>query len=111
MKQGIGSRNNFGGGSPFSLFGLGTNSSPGYNRRWKPYSVLTPERFTLSLANSTSDFLIVLDENGNLRYANPAFTRTLLEGRSAEGQNLFKLVDSPSAERARGALDATLSAI
>jgi len=63
------------------------------------------------LANSTSEFLIVLDESGRVRYANPAFSRAILDGASAAGQDFFALVDEPSAERGREALAATLSAV
>jgi len=67
------------------------------------------ERFAVALANSTSEFLIVLDESGCVRYANPAFSRAVLGGDSAVGQDFFALVDQPSAERGREALAATLS--
>jgi diguanylate cyclase (GGDEF)-like protein len=73
------------------------------------YELSTPERLAVALANSTSDFLIVLDESGGVRYANPAFTRIVLHGQEAEGQDLFALVDEASAERGRDALAATLS--
>ncbi len=71
--------------------------------------MVKPERLMLSLANSTSDFLVVLDAEGTLRYANPAFERTVLDGKSAEGRALVSLVDASSAERARQALTATLA--
>jgi diguanylate cyclase (GGDEF)-like protein len=44
-----------------------------------------------------------------VRYANPAFSRAILDGASAAGQDFFALVDEPSAERGREALAATLS--
>jgi diguanylate cyclase (GGDEF)-like protein len=71
---------------------------------------VTSERLTLALADSTTDFLIVLDEAGALRYANPAFTKKLLGGRPAAGTDLLQLVDHASAERARNVVSATLSA-
>src|ERR1035438_3961011 len=49
----------------------------------------TPERLAVALANSTSEFLIVLDEFGGVRYANPAFSRAVLGGQAAAGQNLY----------------------
>jgi len=67
------------------------------------------ESLALAVANSTSNFLIVMDERGTLRYANPAFVRVLLKGRPAEGQDLTQMVDPPSAERARSALASTLA--
>jgi len=63
----------------------------------------------LAVANSTSDFLIVLDEQGKLRYANPAFIRVLLNGRPAEGQDLTRMLDAPSAERAHSAIASALA--
>jgi diguanylate cyclase (GGDEF)-like protein len=55
--------------------------------------------------------LIVLDESGCVRYANPAFSHAVLGGNAADGQDLFTLVDEPSAERGREALAATLSSL
>jgi diguanylate cyclase (GGDEF)-like protein len=52
-----------------------------------------------------------LDEDGGVRYANPAFSRALLGGQAAAGQDLFALLDEPSAERGRAALVATLCAV
>jgi diguanylate cyclase (GGDEF)-like protein len=75
------------------------------------YLLSTPERLAVALANSTSEFLIVLDESGGVRYANPAFSRAILGGQAADGQNLFALVDEASAERGRETLAATLSSV
>ncbi len=71
----------------------------------------TLERLAVALANSTSEFLIVLDESGGLRYANPAFSRAALNGQAAAGQNLFALLDEASVDRGRNALAAALSAV
>lgn len=71
----------------------------------------TPERLAVALANSTSEFLIVLDESGGVRYANPAFARAVLNGQPADGQNLFGLLDEASVERGREALAVAISAV
>ena len=68
------------------------------------------ERLALALANSTSDFLFVVDEAGRLRYANPAFCKCVLAGKAADGQDLFATVDQASAERGRDSIAAALAA-
>ncbi|GEM_PF-6673011 len=68
------------------------------------------ESLVVALANSTSEFLLVLSESGCVRYANPASARALLNGQEAAGQDLFAMVDESSAERGREALAETLSA-
>ena len=115
MKQGIG-RGYTAAGSLFHLW----MASAMYNRPRRSrqdlsalgeYLLSTPERLAVALANSTSEFLIVLDESGGVRYANPAFSRAILGGQAADGQNLFALVDEASAERGRETLAATLSSV
>ncbi len=62
------------------------------------------EALALAFANATNDYLVVFDENGGLRYANPAFVRSVLGNYPVNGQNLFSLMDPGSAERARKAI-------
>lgn len=66
------------------------------------------ESLVFDFAQTTPDYLIVVDAEGRLRYANPAFERSILAGRPAEGEMLFSLLDGDSVERAQQALTATL---
>ncbi len=61
----------------------------------------TPEKLALSLSDGTPDYIFVMEEEGRLLFANPAFVQAVLGGESLAGQNLFSLVDAASGERAR----------
>ena len=66
------------------------------------------ETLVFDFAQTTPDYVIVVDPEGRLRYANPAFERGVLAGRPAPGELLFSLLDGDSADRARQALATAL---
>src|SRR5690242_7356326 len=67
--------------------------------------VLLPATKIVSLAEASPDYVIILEETGVLRYANPAFVRSVAGGQDPCGQPLFQYLERTSADRARKALE------
>lgn len=57
-----------------------------------------------SLAEASADYVIILEDSGVLRYANPAFVRVIAGGQDPCGNSLFQYLEGTSADRAKRAL-------
>jgi diguanylate cyclase (GGDEF)-like protein len=62
--------------------------------------VLSPEALTVALVNAASDYLVVLDRQHRVVFANKAFANAFLGGREASGADFLSLVDAASTVRA-----------
>ena len=68
---------------------------------------MVSEALTQAFEKATSDYLVVMNEDGLVQYANPAFLRALLPGGEAKGKPLISLLDEESATRAELAMSKT----
>ncbi|MCX6615601.1 MAG: diguanylate cyclase [Acidobacteria bacterium] len=66
--------------------------------------MLAPEALTMAFVNAASDYLVVLDLQSRLVFANKAFRNAFLEGKEPSNVQFVSLVDSTSAPRGLHAL-------
>lgn len=66
--------------------------------------MLSPEALTMAFVNAASDYLVILDQESRLVFANKAFRNIFLGGGEAKGADFLALVDPGTASRARETL-------